>query len=877
MEVIVSHTNLDFDGLAAMVAAAKLYPLGQMVLPDPLSRPVQEFLSLYKDSLSFRLIHDVNPGEVQRMIVVDTNNSRRLGKLGPLALSGSVEVHLYDHHPPVMRDLPATLEVVDNVGAVTTLLVEMLQKHHIKPDPFEATILALGIYQDTGGLIFTSTTARDALAVAFLLELGASLQVVGGFVERPLTGEQQMLLNRLISSAEEITVAGAQVLVALASAGEFVGGVAVLAEKLIELTAADAVLVGLQMGTRVVLVGRSREDSVPVDQVLHAFGGGGHPRAAAATVKGSSLEEIAGRLRQAINENITPVLTAHEMMSTPVKTVEPATTIHEAGLIMLRYGHSGLPVVQDGAMVGIISRRDVDKAGQHGLGHAPVKGYMTRQVISVQPDTPLSELQRLMIQHDIGRLPVFSQGKLAGIVSRSDVLRALHGTYRHRFRTMYTDQGSMEVTGKVQKLMGLPQGAWRYLRDLGSLADQLGWGIYLVGGCVRDLLLGVPSLDLDLVVEGEGVTLAEEAAALLDARLQVHQRFGTATLTMKDGIKLDIATARKEYYQYPAALPTVEASSLREDLYRRDFTINAMAIRLNRKGFGYLIDFFSGEDDLEKGLVRILYNLSFVEDPTRILRAIRFEQRYAFALERETLGFARRAVSEGLLGRVTSSRLGQELRLILQDKNVVGASKRMEELAIWERAYPLFRPGVEEWRALERIPPLLEKALGAVWAEDLRPWLVYLGILLHNIDCGEIPEIGQQYGWGKRDMLAVSGALSRKSELAAMFGEQIPRLGTIHQLLETLTPESILILIALAGDRSAEDLLWTYIERRHGLHLATRGEDLISLGLSPGPVFSEVVRALFTARLEGEVHNLSEELDFTRRWLSAKGVILNVR
>ncbi|MHB1418580.1 MAG: CCA tRNA nucleotidyltransferase [Bacillota bacterium] len=435
----------------------------------------------------------------------------------------------------------------------------------------------------------------------------------------------------------------------------------------------------------------------------------------------------------------------------------------------------------------------------------------------------------------------------------------------------------MEAIFTTMDLMRLLQGTGQYLCHLGTLADRRGWDLFLVGGCVRDLLLGVPSLDLDLVVEGEGIVLAEEAAALLDARLKTHQRFGTATLTLKDGCKLDIATARKEYYQHPGALPIVEASTLQEDLHRRDFTINAMAVQLNEKCFGQLIDYFSGAEDLKKGQIRVMHHMSFVDDPTRILRAIRFEQRYAFSMDSDTFDLASIAISDGMLGMVSGPRLGQELRLILQDKNVTGAILRMEDLGVWEKAYPVLRPGVVEWPALNRVHDILEKASKKPWAEGLRPWLVYLGILLHGIDSEDINEIGLQFGWSKRDIFAVGAAVAQIDQVEAAFKPEIPRLGYLHQMLEPLPPESILIIIALTAVKPIEQILWTYLERRHRLHLLTKGEDLMSLGLQPGPIFSEVVQALRRALLEGEVHNLSEELDFARRWLSAKGVNLDVR
>ena len=356
---------------------------------------------------------------------------------------------------------------------------------------------------------------------------------------------------------------------------------------------------------------------------------------------------------------------------------------------MLRHGHTGMPVVDDDRMVGVISRRDVDKAILHNLGHAPVKGFMTTNVLSVGPDTSLAELQSMMVEHDIGRLPVIRQGAIIGIVSRTDILRTLHG---HDYPEDYTylfeaEDKSYQDIGQMIKTH-LPAAVVEILVKAGEAGERLSYPVYCVGGFVRDLIMQVPNFDVDVVVEGDGPTFARELADEWGARVRIHDRFKTAVILLDDGSKIDVATARTEYYEYPAALPMVSDSSIKEDMFRRDFTINTLAICLNPQRFGELIDYYGGRRDIEQNYIRILYNLSFVEDPTRILRAIRFEQRYNMIIEPDTLRFAMDAVERRLLGKLSLKRILNELILILNEKKPLPALERMHEIGVWEYILP---------------------------------------------------------------------------------------------------------------------------------------------------------------------------------------------
>lgn len=871
MEIITTHTNTDMDGLAAMVAAQQLYPDARPVLPGKLSRNVEEFVSLHKDALNLYSIKQINLQRVTRVIIVDTKSPRRLGKIADILGEPGVDVHIYDHHPWVEGDIRGSLEVVAPVGATTTLLVERIKENEIELNPLEASILCLGIYGDTGSLVFTSTTPRDVDAVSYLLRQGANLAVVADFLGRPMTNEQKTLLKDLLVNADRHQINGAKVLIARAKTEEFVVGLALIAHTISEIEKLDVVFVVAEMEDRVHIVGRSSIPQANVGEILKHFGGGGHASAASATVKKTALEDVIWELLDVVYIEIRPPLCAADIMSSPVKSVAPEMSIDEAGHIMLRYGHSGLPVVKGEKMMGVISRRDVEKALHHGLGHAPVKGFMTVRVVSVPSDMPVSEVQELMISHDIGRVPVVENDKLLGIVSRTDVLRTLHGEVQSRHRITYNNVSPIIQHRNIKQIMqqNLTSKVLDILDEAGRIADEMGYRVYTAGGLIRDVMMGHESLDVDLVVEGDGILLAEELGKNHLARVRSHWKFGTAEVVYSEDFKVDVATARVEFYAYPAALPQVESSSLHQDLYRRDFTINAMAASLNLDSFGELVDFFGGREDLNQGLVRVLHNLSFIEDPTRILRAVRFEQRYGFNIEPQTLKLLNEAVRQGVLGKVTPERIWEELKHILVEREAAKMLLRLEKLQVW----PYLFPGINYWE-IDPVLKELHRAMEIIneWGlmEPTEKWLPYIIAILHWSDAESAVKICSRYNLSKRQTEKVLAALEGWRQAVSMIWKapQDIKISQLAKVLLKMPRESYPMLMAILEEDWIKvrfrQLLVTIKDSKPRIN----GKYIKELGYRPGPVYRQALEALWRERLDGNITSDENEKAFIRHYMA---------
>jgi tRNA nucleotidyltransferase (CCA-adding enzyme) len=866
MDVVVSHSNADFDALASLVAARKLYPGSHAVLIGNPDRNVREFLRLHEHRLDLVSAREVELDRVSRLIIVETQTPQRLGPFARLLENHQIEVHLYDHHPLQPRRIRTDLAYCAKVGATTTLLIRFLRAKKISLSPLEATILALGIYEDTGCLTFRSTTAEDAQAVSFLLEQGANLDVVAGFIHHALTPEQRAVLNQMLLSTSYHEIHGLQLAVATVHTEEYVDELAMLTHKLCDLENVDAVFTLTEVGNHVYVVGRSKSDAIDVGKILSQVGGGGHHRAAAAHLRDTSLPGAYEQILELFRSCTHPQTVAADIMSYPVRTVTPDIPVETAAKVMLRYGHSGLPVMQGDRLVGIVSRKDIDRARHHELHHTPVQQIMTRDLVIASPQTSLVELERLIIQHDIGRIPIVEDGKVCGIVTRSDILRARHGELRARHYTTYLSPSPLRQDLEKALEERLRPDLREILKIAGQLGDELQFPVFVVGGFVRDLLLGEPNQDVDLLIEGDGIAFAHRLAQKLGARLVTHERFGTAVVIPPGGFKLDIATARTEFYEFPAALPTTEFSSMKQDLYRRDFTINAMAIQLNQDHFGELIDFFGGYRDLQEGVVRVLHNLSFVEDPTRILRAVRFEQRYGFRMSRQTEELLVHALATDIFGRLTNERIGRELILLLSEPNPVPGIHRLAHLEVLQHIHPDLCFNEEILEELEALREAVSWYEGLKQKDPITSWIVFFFPFAAQIPKTGLRRLCQRLHLRDEHTRLLHVAVSDIASLMDFLEQDSLRPSVVCEKLQSY-PKELLVWAYARGNPHSRNLLTQFLCQWQYVETQIRGRDLIARGYRPGPAFGRALRQARAARLDGIARSYAEELQIAERIL----------
>ncbi|MFH2218807.1 MAG: CBS domain-containing protein [Pseudomonadota bacterium] len=881
LTVITTHMNADFDALASLLAAQKLYPDSLVVFPGSQEKNLRNF---FIDSMAYLFnladIKDIEFDQVKRLVLVDTRNPGRIGKFAELLKRTGIEVHIFDHHPQMDTDIKGEYEVIESTGATVTILTEMIKERAIALTPDEATIMCLGIYEDTGSFTFSSTTEKDFLAAAFLISKGANLNVVSNLISREISPEQVGLLNDIIQAATHYNIHGASVVITSVSSENYVPDFAFIVHKMVKMENLDVIFAIASMGSKIYIVARSRIPEVDVGAILTPLGGGGHPFAAAATIKENTLVQIEHQLLEILNNKIRSRNRAKDLMSSPPIAIEAAVSCRQAGELMTRYNINALLVtggsddaVKKDKLVGVITRQIIEKTHFHNLDRLSVREYMTTEISSVGPDADLEEIQEKIIDSKQRILPVIDNGVIIGVVTRTDLLKIMVRESKQSSKKMRDlhHETAHARTRNVIKFMKerISNRIMTTLRRIGEVADQIGGNTYVVGGFVRDLFLYRANEDIDIVVEGDGIFFAKKFAEIVGARIHAYDKFGTAVIIFPDGYKIDVASARLEYYQFPAALPTVEMSSLKLDLFRRDFTINTLAIQLNPETFGTLIDFFAAQKDIKEKAVRVLHNLSFVEDPTRIFRAVRFEQRFGFTIGKPTAGLIENAVKMNFMKRVGGRRIFSELMQVLKEENPIPALIKLNDYDLLKGVHPAIKLDKDRIELLSSIKMVLNWHDLLFLEESYMKWAVYFLALIWHVDKKTTEEIASRLELAPRyrkffcvDRIASDTCLSGLERNLPV------KNSTLYKQLSIFSTELILYMMAATKKERVKRSISQYFTQLRHVKTSIRGKDLMAFGIEPGPVYKEILQAVLDARLNGLLKSRSEELSFVRDYAS---------
>ena len=863
MDIITSHLNADFDSLASMVAASKLYPQAQMVFPGSQEKKLRDFIEAFHP-VEIKRIKDIDPRQVTGLIIVDTKIPGRIGPLAELLSRKGMKIHIYDHHPLSEGDIRGDIEKIEHVGATATIFAEILKNRKMHVTPMEATILALGIYEETGCLLFPSTTERDLLAVSYLLRKGANLNIVSSFLKMELSMEELDLLNELVQSSREIVIGGITIKVAKASRETYFGDAAYLAHRLMDIEDIDAVILLLSLEGKILMVARSRVPELNVANVMQEFGGGGHPSAASATVKEASLEILEDKLAALLGKNVKPFKVASDVMTSPVITVQWDTSVKEAETMMTRYGVNVLPILKEEKYIGLISREIVEKALFHGFGKSRSMDFATTDAVTVGASAPIREIETIMIEQNQRFMPVIGDEKIIGAITRTDLLRTLYEEFLRRRKIEQIVIREKPAGGRsLSSLLKdrFPAEIYNILKLSGEVAEENGFNAYLVGGTVRDLLRGEKNLDIDIVIEGDGITFAKALGEKLSARVKTHERFNTAQV-IKDKTKLDVATARTEYYESPAALPKVETSSIKKDLYRRDFTINTFAIKLNPRDFGLLIDFFGGQRDLREKTVRVLHNLSFIEDPTRAFRAIRFSERFNFKIGKHTESLIKSAGTMNLFERLSGPRLYEELLLLFHETEPSRTLKRLSDLGLLKVIHPSLVFNEELEATMKSMYETLSWFSLLFLEEKTDRGILFLMAVLTALKDEETKAAVERLVPSPkiRDLIIRGIPLAREVLKKLPLNEPVET----YNLLSKLKLETILLAMAISKDRQKQKVISYYLTELRKAKTILTGEDLKLLGIEPGPLYSQILKKLIEERLRGHLKSREDEERFVK-------------
>jgi tRNA nucleotidyltransferase (CCA-adding enzyme) len=896
MHLILTHEQADFDALASLFGASILDEKAVPVLPRRINRNLRSFITLYGADFSFVDPRDLPQKKVEGVTLVDTQSLITLKGMGP-----KTPVRVLDHHP-LRPGLPDDWQVtIEEIGATTTMLVEVMQVQNERLTTVQATLLLLGIYEDTGSLTYTRTTPRDARAAAWLLEHGASLKIAADFLNPPLSANQRKLYEELLENTQNHQINGHRIVIACGDASAVDEEISTLAHKLRDLLDPDALFVVVYTQDGVRIVARSTSDAIDVSKVTAEFGGGGHDRAAAALIRLESpsplgsptgvlregvrgegespqytggklpvLQETCGKLLEVLSKHVEPSITVAQIMSRGPQLLDPQTPVKEVARMMQRSGFEGYPVVDAGKVVGLLTRRAVDRAMAHKL-NLTANSLMDAGEVTVQPSDSLQQLQARMTDSGWGQVPVVNdKGDVIGIVTRTDLLKMLAPPDLRN--------GARNQAARLER--ALPQARLDLIKRVAEQAAEQHMAIYIVGGFVRDLLLERPSLDFDIVVEGDAIALGRALGKKYGGRVTSHTRFGTAKWYVRevdfgsretssahqDSIPefLDLISARTEFYEHPTALPTVERGSIKLDLHRRDFTINTLALRLDGNHYGELHDYWGGLADIERGIVRVLHSLSFVDDPTRLLRAVRYEQRYGFEIESRTHQLMDEALP--MLEKLSPERVRHELDRMLEEPNWSEMINRLENLGLLKAIHPELMPPGRDFSLpaddglASYTPPGLYLPQGGLPPNRTLAWLLWLS----PVEPATIKALSLRLRFPAALTRLLLAASTLDADLPALNGS-LPS-GWVDRLEDV--PEMAVYAVSLSTEAQTKRALQNYLETWRHIKPKTTGHDLKQLGLPPGPKYQNILRELRKAWLDGEIKSEEEEIALLEQLLS---------
>jgi tRNA nucleotidyltransferase (CCA-adding enzyme) len=899
MIVICSHISCDLDAFSSMIAARLLFPEAKISLCGATEESVKQIINEFPEKFDIIKEKSIPLDQLKSVILVDNSNFDRAGKVGAyLKANPGLPVICFDHHFQTKHPERFVFYKNEAYGACTTVMVKEMIERGITPDPLTAGFLALGIYADTGSLLSVNTCADDLSALAFLLNVGASLSFVKKYLQPQFTTEEIVIMNQLVSSKEEFEIKGVKIHYFKIELEKELFNISQLLQYIRRSENILCFFCFIILPGKTLIIARSDYAFIQVNGILAEFGGGGHPSSGSASILGLSSELIQKRVFQLIQESIIKNGTVADIMSRHLECAEVETSIYEVGKKLSNYHFGAIPILKQGKVVGIVTKKDVGQAILHHYGSKSVDYIMSTDLIAISPDTSVYKAQEILINKNIGRLPVIVQGengneKLVGIVSRRDILKSNYEQHIALSQNVFEN-----VSGYLRKLN--PQ-IVQVIEKISMFADSLEVDAWLVGGFVRDLLMNRESMDIDIVIEGDAIEFASSLAERFQLSYASFPQFRTAIVVFKTGhriynkemqIKIDFASARSEIYEKPGILPSVEMSSLKNDLYRRDFTINSMAIQINGSHYGKLFDFFNGRRDIQIGIIKILNNMSFSDDPTRILRAIRFEQRYQFKIDQKTKHLLLSALHLNLLKKIAVERIRQELVKACDDEHVFRFFERLGELGILNHLNVNLEISQEKINQMQKVSKLILWYHESFRYKPLKKWIVYICILCQDMSLRSALKFFEQYKFPTvikaiyRDFYdracSSSFQLSRKDlpnnlhafqqsekendKSLSYLTKQASELsrGEFAWSLKNVSHEALIALLAVINEEDTIGKLKNYLLYDAEEKTVLNGDDLIELGIAEGKLVGIILKDLYIQKLNHHLLKREDEIELVK-------------
>ncbi len=567
-------------------------------------------------------------------------------------------------------------------------------------------------------------------------------------------------------------------------------------------------------------------------------------------------------LKEYLKHNLPPDLVAEKIMSASPQTIGWNSTVKQALNQMLKFNIMSLVVTRDAEFAGLITRRDLDRAVQMNLLESPIGPYIPTDIPVVGPGTPVRVLKNIMVRYNLTRLAVVDAGKVVGIITSRELLRALPDYLPLppdylplAEQTVLPSFSQIEET--LKRVFSLR--VFHILQKIGREARKSGLKVYAVGGFVRDLLLETCNLDIDIVVIGDALPFARHLSQEFSCDLKVFDRFHTARIYLDD-MKIDFSSARIEHYSDPGALPQIEFSGLSNDLFRRDFSINALALSLNPESMLELQDFFGGYSDLKQKKIKILHSFSFIEDPTRLFRAIRFAARFNFSLEKDTRRAFDLAIHRGCSGDLSKKRIGSEISRCLNEDRPHKMVEALFNAGLMQTLSP-------DLRDISMIPGRFRLVRGLVkrfkpFNQEIDEEAILWSGILSALSLEQATGILEDMGTPHNQQVTITAALQAMDEVPGYLSSiEVNDNVSLFFLLRNRPLEALIALMAYTLEKQNTRKILHFITDLRNVKPAVTGEDLKSFGIPAGSHMRLIFQKILEIKLRGNLLDREKELE----------------
>jgi tRNA nucleotidyltransferase (CCA-adding enzyme) len=860
LQVVILGEGADLDALSSAYGITLLYDDTYILLPNSLTTSVRFILKRYKHKFKNKLIKLEDIKNLEKIFLVDTNNVSILEKKYPKLLNKKIKIEIFDHHPKITQFGKNFILHIDSVGAATTLVIEEIQKKGTKIDSKDATILAFGLYEDTGSFTYNMTTERDFYAGAFLIKNGADLNLVRYLIEEKIDEDKIRIIEQLIENIHILYVQDKKIIITSAYYDKYVPDISSSFHIIKPFEEADAVFAVINLRGKITIIARSKTKKIHTGKILSIFGGGGHYAAASANIKGLTTNEIIKILEEILLKQSYSELKIEKIMSRDILIKNKSSKIRDIKDEIKKYP---LIIIVDENQIfeGIVLQKVIKDALKHGLEDSPLENFLIDNIITLTPEMSVIEAEELLIKYSQEYFPVVKKGYPVGLISRIQILKSVHGSIFETEKDIFISRTKVipkyvDYRKKLERY--LPSEILEELRFIGKIAKKIGYRVYLVGGIVRDIVMKRKNLDIDLIVEGDAIALVREYAKRRNLPFSVFEEFMTANVKLPNGIKLDFATARKETYERPGSYPKVEKASLKEDLYRRDFTINTLAIEITEDKFGVLIDYFKGLRDIKDKTIRILHQLSFVEDPIRILRALRFAGRFGFKLGKTTEKLLKFAVDQNLLLTAPTGRINLEFNLTFNEEKVVDIIFLMNKYKVLHQLIPEFILDEKRESILYRLRDLII-SFQLFLKFKIDKVSIYLLALMYHLPLEISSEILEKYHF-KGSIKFFEEYFDKKD----IFKTIPEKNSSLYKKIKFID-KNLLIYFCGTLDMEISDRIIQILKKEEERKLIISGEDLNKLGIKPSPIYKVILDDVFKKFLDDEIKTKEEAVNYVKQ------------